>query len=73
MIHMIEQSGVADRRDADDRLRAVCNVSLEAISTENLNDVVFLRNGPSVTMPYTFLHAPIGSAVVVKIESKKRL
>ena len=44
MIHMIEQSGVVNRRDAGDRLRAVCNVSLSAISTENLRDLVLLRN-----------------------------
>jgi len=36
MIHMIEQSRVADRRDADDRLRAVSDDLLQTISTENL-------------------------------------
>ncbi len=45
MIHMIEQSGVADRRDADDRLQAVCNASLEKISTENLKSLAVLKNG----------------------------
>ncbi len=45
MIHMIEQSGVADRRDVDERLRAVCDASPKTISTENLKSLVISRNG----------------------------
>jgi hypothetical protein len=45
MIHMIEQSGVADRRDADDRLRAASDASVETISRENLKLLLILKNG----------------------------
>ena len=34
IIHRSEQSGVADRRDADDRLRAVSNAPLSTITKE---------------------------------------
>jgi len=40
---MIEQSGVADCKDAEDRLRTVCDASVSAISTENLEALVILK------------------------------
>ena len=44
-IHGSEQSGVADRRDADDRLQGVCYSTSQAIFTEtgkNIDTIRFL-------------------------------
>jgi hypothetical protein len=45
-IHGSEQSGVADRRNADDRLRGVCYSTCQAIFTKTGKNIDTIRFSP---------------------------
>ncbi len=65
---MIEQSGVVNRRDADDRLWAVGNSLLWKISTRDFIGTGRFGIGLLMTILYKFLNARISLVLDLKTE-----